>query len=501
MADSGKLTKAEREELTAGILSLGWEVKKTPTDITLASKITGAVIEKIAPPVQDIANVAFLARVRSQIAGMALHDKLDAARDAKLSETNAIIEQFNAEERERAKMADNGQTDSAPSVVGLADQLAEISASGGGLDTTIGEWIANNGAFTYKPKDDSYPARTFAASEYPACKLAQTDNPPFGKLKDGTPNPAADPANWSEAQKLARYYFNVCFAWERKARTALRNAGALDSATPRATGTSAGSATPAKRASAPAPTLTTPRAILATIPAFLDGFTLGDVRFIVQPSASNPAASDAGWGDVVATLGERIASASAPDSAPDNVIAFPGTDRETDSALLAHILAFYGEHPAWQKTAAIVARDTASASARAIPDRVIAGAVEDAKDAERTIYVVIVGTQYETSSAKLERLHARYANVPNAWLVASVGEDGSVTRHPAPIALTVAAPAPAPAPAPDSAPPIIPASLIPPIVVDPASVANVVTSATASGMTASESAKLADSAPALANVA
>jgi hypothetical protein len=439
-----KNTKIELEEFGALLKSLGYTAKRNPVTITISNPALGEGEQGVFwrgdnnPGGIRLATAAMRAKISAPVAP-------DSDSDS------------------------DSDSASAPIVLSLAEQAKEINASGGALDTPIGTLISQGDAFTYKPTGDTYQT-----DAYPALKAKAKSNPPFGAGEK------SDPANWTETQKNARHAFNVCFAWERKVRNAARSAGTLASATPRGDGATATDKT-AKRASdsasASATPITTVAQALLSLGSGYDSITVGDIRFAVLASPLNPTARDMAWGELGALLSDRVASASTiPTDSSDSVLN----------------VAWYLEAPAWVKPSAIVARDNASERARAIPDRVIAGAVEDASDSERAIHILIVGTQWETTPAKIERVRERYANVPNAFLYASVAPDGAVARLATPELLTVAAPAPASAPASASASVgTIPASILASVTasVDPASVPSQDAPA---GMTASETAKLAN---------
>ncbi len=446
------LSKEELSEMQSLIKTLGYNAKRNPQTLTITNPALGSGENSVFVRCDnnpDGMHIA-LSLLRAKVAG----------------------------NRASAPSADDTPQDNAtPIVVGLAEQRAELSASGGAIDTTLGELIANGDGVVYN--GTHYPA-----SAYPGYLAARKNNPPWDKA-DATPQERADnQAKWTTEQRNARQAFLICQAFERKYRKIARDNGTLPSATPRNTGTDSASATTAKRAtpsasaSAPAPTLTA-RATLALLPAYLDSATLGDIRFVVAPSALNPTAGDLSWLQVSATLGERLAAETTiPD---DNADTFAN-------------VGYYAEHPAWQKSKEIVARDNAIGSLANIPAQVMADARELAAELERDVWVIGVGGVASVALVTRAKLQARHANDQTAYLLARATPDGGFIRLSQPESLYVATPPSA----------TIPASILAQTSasVDPASVANVVTPDSASGMTATEterasaSATPQDSAPA-----
>lgn len=321
-----------------------------------------------------------------------------------------------------------------PVVMSLASQRAELSANGSMPDVPIAD-VVSRFAPTY-----TVAGNTYTLADYPALRDARKHNPAWGK----------DIATFTSEETEYRRQTNVVNAWERKARNVARESGALASATPRGDSQPA-TDKPAKRASASA---SQPSPVM-----------LSTARYASAIRVLSEFPDSATAGDILAVLSERHASAI--------TIPYYGA----------------GEHDVTSKAKLIAtARDSASQTAKNIPDRVIAGAIEDAKDAERTISIVIVGTLWETTSAKPERVKERYASVPGAFLYATVSEDGTVTRLAIPQLLTIAPAKPASQPASASAG-TIPTSLIASVtaIVDPASVPSQDAPA---GITATETAKL-----------
>lgn len=421
-----KSTKAELEQFQGYLKSLGYAAKRNTQTITITDPNLGS------------GEAAVFFRTDNNPAGIRL---ALAAMRAKCEGQRASADETDKEDDTMPDKPDSASQDSAgvPSVVSLEDQIAQITT--GMPDTTVAQLVERYvPAFTYPQRGDG---TTYVLSDYARLKESAKQNPPFGDSAD------AKPDNWTAEQRSARQAFTITYAWERKARALARENGNAPSATPRGNGASA----TAKPKNASASTKQD------------SPITIASARYGMAFSVLSQFDSGMAVGDALAILSDRYAGAiTVPFYAPD--------ERDVTSRAVA----------------LAGARAGALSVAKNIPDRVISMAQESAQDIERDVWILIVGSVWETLPLSETRMRQRYADVRDAWLYAVARQDGTLYRYASPELLTVDKPAPASQPSQDSAstgtiPPSIVASLTP---IASQDTTNVVNAETASGMTASQ---------------
>lgn len=386
-APAVKLSKDDRAELKSLLGTFGVSLEKHANGSIVARD--AAIGDRYRYDNMAIAEVRCLAWLRERRDNQNAENMRDtAAGNGALADalTGAVVDAAT-----RAGGAD------VPQLATLEEQMAEI-LNGAAGETKLAALITFD-------HDGHTPA------DYPALKALAKKNPPFG---DKSLIPAFTPE-----QKAARDAFNVCFAWERKARTLAREHGILPAAS--ATGSASASSKPASVKKAP-----------ATVPTAQNLSILTDRALARIPQEMTV-------GDARALLADDYASA----------ITAPYASWDVDPLLAV-----------WRARALPVVK------AATIPDTLTQEARDLAADLERTVWLVKVGARIEVCALKAEKMRAKYAPIANTAIVASVTENGIVTRLEKPEVLSVVTIAPT-----------IVAALTPPT--DPAASANVTNASSA----------------------